>query len=108
MFFHCSRYIDLNLEAAGLVANERQNLNVDETYKTQVDNIYAAGDVIGFPSLASTSMDQGRVAVAHMFGLHDIERIAAEFPFGIYTNSQDVYFRLKEFVSTTFKVIEYS
>ncbi|GAB4273426.1 MAG: Si-specific NAD(P)(+) transhydrogenase [Opitutales bacterium] len=75
----------LNLEAAGLVANERQNLNVDETYKTQVDNIYAAGDVIGFPSLASTSMDQGRVAVAHMFGLHDIERIAAEFPFGIYT-----------------------
>ncbi len=75
----------LNLEAAGLSVNERQLISVDSTYRTSVPHIYAAGDVIGFPALASTSMDQGRVAVAHIFGLHDLENIASDFPYGIYT-----------------------
>ena len=48
-------------------------------------HIYAAGDVIGFPALGSTSMEQGRMAVVNMFGLHDLERIASHIPFGIYT-----------------------
>ena len=76
---------DLNLAAAGLSVNDRQLISVDSTYRTAVPNIYAVGDVIGFPALASTSMDQGRVAVAHIFGLHDLERIASDFPYGIYT-----------------------
>ena len=76
---------DLNLQAAGLCVNDRQLISVDSTYRTTVPHIYAVGDVIGFPALASTSMDQGRVAVAHIFGLHDLERIAPDFPYGIYT-----------------------
>lgn len=75
----------LNLEAAGLSVNDRQLISVDKTYQTKVSHIYAVGDVIGFPALASTSMDQGRVAVAHIFGLHDLEHIATDFPYGIYT-----------------------
>lgn len=75
----------LNLPAAGLAVNERQLISVDSTYKTAVPHIYAVGDVIGFPALASTSMDQGRVAVAHIFGLVDLERVSSDFPYGIYT-----------------------
>jgi NAD(P) transhydrogenase len=60
-------------------------LEVDETYRTATPSVYAAGDVIGFPALGSTSMDQGRVAVTHMFGLDDCERIASAVPYGIYT-----------------------
>lgn len=81
----CGNTANLNLEAAGLKANERQLIEVDEQYRTAVPSIYAAGDVIGFPALASTSMDQGRVAVTHMFGLHDQEAISSRFPYGIYT-----------------------
>jgi NAD(P) transhydrogenase len=58
---------------------------VNERYQTAVPHIYAAGDVIGFPSLASTSMDQGRVAVTQMFQLEGYERLAHVFPYGIYT-----------------------
>ena len=58
---------------------------MNENYRTSVTNIYAVGDVIGFPALASTSMDQGRVAVAHIFHTKDIEEIAPVFPYGIYT-----------------------
>ncbi len=76
---------DLRCENAGLHPTARQTLEVDETFRTSVPHIYAAGDVIGFPALGSTSMDQGRVAVTHMFGLHDLERVASQFPFGIYT-----------------------
>jgi NAD(P) transhydrogenase len=76
---------DLDCEKAGLHVDEREALKVDETYRTSVPHIYAAGDVIGFPALGSTSMDQGRVAVTNMFGLHEIERVAKEFPFGVYT-----------------------
>ena len=75
----------LHCEKIGLHATPRGLLEVDDTYRTTVPNIYAAGDIIGFPALGSTSMDQGRVAVTHMFGLHDTERIAAAVPYGIYT-----------------------
>ena len=76
---------DLNLEKVGIKVDNRFNLRVDENYRTSVPNIYAVGDVIGFPALASTSMDQGRVAVAHIFQTRDIEEIAPVLPYGIYT-----------------------
>lgn len=76
---------ELQCEKAGLQPTARQTLEVDENYQTAVPHIYAAGDVVGFPALGSTSMDQGRVAVTHMFKLHDVERVAKQFPFGIYT-----------------------
>jgi NAD(P) transhydrogenase len=75
----------LGCEKAGLKPTERETLTVDETLRTEAPHIYAAGDVIGFPALGSTSMDQGRVAVTHIFGLHDVERVAKQIPFGIYT-----------------------
>ena len=58
---------------------------MDENYRTSVPHIYAAGDVIGFPALASTSMEQGRVAVCHAFGLKYKQRVASLLPMGIYT-----------------------
>lgn len=75
----------LDCDKVGLKPTKRGLLEVDETYRTTIPNIYAAGDVIGFPALGSTSMDQGRVAVTHMFCLHDCERIASAVPYGIYT-----------------------
>lgn len=73
----------LNLEAAGLKADNRGRLKVDENYQTAVPHIYAVGDVIGFPSLASTSMEQGRLASAHAFGI-STQSIPELFPYGIY------------------------
>ena len=58
----------LNLEAAGLAADDRGRITVDEFYRTSVPHIYAVGDVIGFPALAATSMEQGRLAAHHAFG----------------------------------------
>jgi NAD(P) transhydrogenase len=75
----------LALEKAGLGINERGYIGVDEHYRTAVPNIYAAGDVIGFPALASTSMEQGRVAVCHAFGLKYKQRVTSLLPMGIYT-----------------------
>ncbi|HEY8714734.1 MAG TPA: FAD-dependent oxidoreductase, partial [Candidatus Acidoferrum sp.] len=75
----------LELQKAGLSLNERGYLPVDEHYRTSVSNIYAAGDVIGFPALASTSMEQGRVAACHAFGLKYKQRVASLLPMGIYT-----------------------
>jgi NAD(P) transhydrogenase len=75
---------ELNLAAAGLTADERGRIAVDENYRTKVPNIFAAGDVIGFPSLASVSMEQGRIAAARAFGL-EIESNRATYPYGIYT-----------------------
>jgi len=74
----------LHLDQAGLEADDRGRLVVDEHYRSQVEHIYAVGDVIGFPALAATSMDQGRLAAAHAFGepAHDL---AALQPIGIYT-----------------------
>ena len=59
----------LNLEAIGLVPDGRGKLLVDENFRTAIPHIYAAGDVIGFPALASTSMEQGRLASCHIFGI---------------------------------------
>jgi NAD(P) transhydrogenase len=75
---------ELNLPAAGLEADARGRIKVDENYRTAQPHIYAVGDVIGFPSLASVSMEQGRIAVAHAFGL-PIKSNPNYFPFGIYT-----------------------
>ena len=75
----------LSLEKVGLGVNERGYISVDEHYRTAVPNIYAAGDVIGFPALASTSMEQGRVAVCHAFGFKYKQRVASMLPMGIYT-----------------------
>ncbi|MCK0207660.1 Si-specific NAD(P)(+) transhydrogenase [Starkeya koreensis] len=74
----------LNLEAAGLAVDHRGRLGVDpKTLQTSVPHIYAAGDVIGFPSLASTSMEQGRLAACHAFGLEPPPP-PEFFPYGIY------------------------
>jgi NAD(P) transhydrogenase len=75
----------LALEKAGLAINDRGYIAVDANFRTAVPNIYAAGDVIGFPALASTSMEQGRVAVCHAFGFQYKQRVASMLPMGIYT-----------------------
>jgi NAD(P) transhydrogenase len=75
----------LALEKAGLALNDRGYIPVDENYRTSVTSIYAAGDVIGFPALASTSMEQGRVAVCRAFGFQYKQRVASMLPMGIYT-----------------------
>src|SRR6202035_4842220 len=75
----------LALENAGLGINPRGHIEVNEHYQTGVRNIYAAGDVIGFPALASTSMEQGRVAMCHAFGFPYKQRLASQLPMGIYT-----------------------
>jgi NAD(P) transhydrogenase len=74
----------LHLEAAGLVPDPRGRVKVNELSQTAVLHIYAAGDVIGFRALASTSMEQGRLAACHMFGL-PFEHVPDLFPYGIYT-----------------------
>ena len=74
----------LNLEAVGLKADSRGRLEVNESYQTAVPNIYAAGDVIGFPNLASTSGEQGRLAACHAFGM-PARSVPGLFPYGIYT-----------------------
>jgi NAD(P) transhydrogenase len=74
----------LNLEAAGLTADGRGKLVVNENFQTAVPHIYAAGDVIGFPALASTSMEQGRLASCHMFGTPG-KMPPHLIPYGIYT-----------------------
>jgi NAD(P) transhydrogenase len=74
----------LGLEAVGIEADARGRIKVDpKTFQTAVPNIYAAGDVIGFPSLASTSMEQGRVAACHAFGMA-LPPAPETFPYGIY------------------------
>lgn len=75
----------LNCVAAGVKLGKREVVEVDEKFRTSAPNIFAAGDVIGFPALAATSMDQGRVAVSHMFGLTDLGEVTRNFPYGIYT-----------------------
>jgi NAD(P) transhydrogenase len=74
----------LNLAAAGLSADERGRMKVNEYFQTTVPHIYAAGDVIGFPALAATSMEQGRLASSHMFN-QLTEAASPLFPYGIYT-----------------------
>lgn len=74
----------LHLEAAGLAADSRGRLEVNQFFQTDVPHIYAAGDIIGFPALASSSMEQGRLAASHMFGL-PFKHMPEFFPYGIYT-----------------------
>jgi NAD(P) transhydrogenase len=74
----------LNIAAAGLEADGRGKMIVNEYFQTSVPHIYAAGDVIGFPALASTSMEQGRLASCHMFG-HPSTMLPHLIPYGIYT-----------------------
>jgi NAD(P) transhydrogenase len=77
----------LNLAAAGLTADTRGRLSVNEHFQTAIPHIYAAGDVIGFPALAATSMQQGRHASCHAFGHQD--RIDTSLlPYGIYSIPQ--------------------
>lgn len=76
---------NLHCEKIGLITGPREQILVDSHYRTNISHIYAVGDVIGFPALASTSMDQGRVAVAHIFQTQDLEHLPAHFPYGIYT-----------------------
>ena len=74
----------LNLPAAGLASDDRGRMKVNEFFQTSVSHIYAAGDVIGFPALAATSMEQGRLASCHMF--HQLaESTSTLYPLGIYT-----------------------
>jgi NAD(P) transhydrogenase len=73
----------LNLEAAGLEADDRGRLKVDQEFRTRVPHIFAAGDVIGYPSLAATSSEQGRLAACHAFGI-STPPMAPHFPIGIY------------------------
>ena len=75
---------DLNLAAAGLEADNRGRIKVDDHYRTKQPHILAVGDVIGFPSLASVSMEQGRMAVAFAFGA-EADSDPANYPYGIYT-----------------------
>jgi NAD(P) transhydrogenase len=75
---------DLALENAGLEADKRGRIAVDERYRTAVPHIYAVGDVIGFPSLAATSAEQGRLASADAFGI-PVKSIPELLPIGIYS-----------------------
>ena len=74
----------LNCEALDLEMDERGLLKVNDKFQTKIPNIYAVGDVIGFPSLASTSMEQGRLAACHAFGIPS-QSAPELFPYGIYT-----------------------
>lgn len=74
----------LDLPAAGLAADERGRLSVDDHFRTAVPHIFAAGDVIGFPALAATSAEQGRLAACYMFGV-EARTMASHFPIGIYS-----------------------
>jgi NAD(P) transhydrogenase len=75
---------ELNLDAAGVQSDARGRIKVDAQYRTVQPHIYAVGDVIGFPSLASVSMEQGRIAAAGAFGRTVISN-PANYPYGIYT-----------------------
>ncbi|RSN54748.1 Si-specific NAD(P)(+) transhydrogenase [Actinomadura sp. WAC 06369] len=94
---------DLNLEAAGLAADARGRITVDGDYRTDVPHIYAVGDVIGFPSLAATSMEQGRIAAHHACGdplaqMHELQ------PIGIYTIPEISFVGMTEDALTEAKI----
>jgi len=74
----------LNLEAVGISADSRGRLKTNASYQTEVPHVYAVGDVIGFPSLASTSKEQGRIAVCRAFNIPAVHSPEL-FPYGIYT-----------------------
>ena len=74
---------DLCLEKVGIAYDDRERLHVNAQYQTSVPHIYAVGDVIGFPALAATSMEQGRLAACHAFGL-TARSLPSLLPYGIY------------------------
>ncbi len=74
----------LNLGCTNIIPDDRGRIKVDSYYQTTEPHIYAVGDIIGFPSLASTSMEQGRLAACHAFGV-PATSVPALFPYGIYT-----------------------
>jgi NAD(P) transhydrogenase len=76
---------DLNLAAAGVEADKRGRIAVNDFYQTKVEHIFAVGDVVGFPSLASVSMEQGRIAAARAFDDHAATSNPSFYPYGIYT-----------------------
>jgi NAD(P) transhydrogenase len=86
---------DLNLEAAGVVADDRGRIRVNECFQTSTPSIYAAGDVVGFPSLASASKEQGRLASCSAFGV-EATQVRALFPYGIYTIPEMSFVGLNE------------
>ena len=75
----------LGLPSIGVEVDARGNVKVDEDFRTAVPSIYAAGDVVGFPALASVSMEQGRVAVCHAFGFTYKRQVSDLLPYGVYT-----------------------
>ncbi|MEO7095879.1 MAG: FAD-dependent oxidoreductase, partial [Polyangiales bacterium] len=87
---------ELGLEKIGVVPDKRGAIAVDDTYKTACPSVYAVGDCIGFPALASTSMEQARVAVVHAFGLGYKQKVGALLPYGIYTIPEVSYVGLTE------------
>ena len=76
---------DIGLDTIGLQADRRGYIPVDGDFRTAVPSVFAAGDVVGFPALASVSMEQGRVAACRMFGFAYKDKVAPVFPYGIYT-----------------------
>ncbi len=76
---------DMGLEALGIVPNVRGQLDVNENYQTALPHIYAVGDVIGYPSLASAAYDQGRFAATHLVNGHCDHQLIEHIPTGIYT-----------------------
>jgi NAD(P) transhydrogenase len=76
---------NLGLETVGVKCNKRGYVEVDKNYRTAVPSIYAAGDVIGFPALASTAMEQARVAVCHAFDLKYKQQVSSVLPYGVWT-----------------------
>jgi len=91
-----SNVLGLGLDQVGVKTGNRGLVIVNEKYQTNVPNIYAAGDVIGFPALASTSMEQARVAMAHAFGLTYKEQISPVLPLAIYSIPEISYVGLSE------------
>ncbi len=81
----CGNIRGLNCDRAGIHLGPRETILVDTDYRTNVPHIFAVGDVIGFPALASISMDQGRIAVSNMFNVGDVKQFAKVYPFAIYT-----------------------
>jgi NAD(P) transhydrogenase len=75
----------LGLDKAGIEPDSRGYIQVDQHFRTKVQHVLAAGDIVGFPALASVSMEQGRVAVCHAFGFDYKKEVAAAMPYGIYT-----------------------
>jgi len=76
---------ELNLPAAGIEADNRGRIPVDKDFRTKVPHIFAVGDVIGFPALASVSMEQGRIAAERAFGDEHTQSNPSFYPYGIYT-----------------------